>query len=55
MALQCSDSHLEPLSAPRSPWHVIAWNMRGYTTEKLEHLSLPAMGPAHPPVLAYLL
>ena len=29
--------------------------MCGYTTEKLEHLSLPVMGPAYPPVLAYLL
>ena len=42
-ALQCLDSHWEPFLAPRSPWHVIAWNMCGYTTEKLEHLSLPAV------------
>ena len=55
VALQCLDSCLEPLSALRSPWHVIAWNMRGYTTEKLEHLLLLAIGPAHLPVLAYLL
>ena len=29
--------------------------MRGYTMEKLEHLSLMAVGPAQQPVLVYLL
>ena len=29
--------------------------MRGYTTEKLEHLMLTATGLDHQPVLAYLL
>ena len=29
--------------------------MRGYTTEKLEHLLLMAVGPTYQPVLAYLL
>ena len=29
--------------------------MRGYMTEKLEYLSLAAVGPDHQPVLAYLL
>ena len=29
--------------------------MCGYTTEKLEHLLLAAVGPEHQPILAYLL
>ena len=33
----------------------MAWNLQGYTPEKLKHLSLIAVGPASPPVLAYLL
>ena len=45
---------LAPLSL-RSEWQVVAWNMRGYSTEKLDHLSLVSSGSAQQPVLAYLL
>ena len=33
----------------------MAWNIRGYTTEKLAHLSLATQGSAQQQVLAYLL
>ena len=34
---------------------MVTWNLRGYTTKNLEHLSLPVVGPARLLVLAYLL
>ena len=43
-----------PLSL-HSEWQVVAWNMRGYSTEKLDHLSLVFSGSAQQRVLAYLL
>ena len=33
----------------------MAWNMHGYTTDKLAHLSLATQGSAQQQVLAYLL
>ena len=45
---------LAPLSLS-SEWQVVAWNMRGYSTEKLDHLSLVSSGSAQQRVLAYLL
>ena len=48
-------SYPEAAAKLASSWHILAWNMRGYTVEKMEHLALPAAGPDRLPVLAYLL
>ena len=45
---------LAPLSLS-SEWQVAAWNMHGYSTEKLDHLSLVSLGSTQQPHLAYLL
>ena len=34
---------------------MVAYKIQGYTTKKLEHLSLFALGPPYQAVLAYLL